>query len=139
MRASTVLPILVFPLLLAPALADFAMLPPEDAAVSSGPPSSPPTLPAARHTESKPPEKARKTDSARKLPLALGFGQKIPLSFAVRQIVPSRFKVTFSEVAVRDALVDWRGGREWPSVLRDAVRPLGLRVIVRENEVSISR
>lgn len=137
---SMILPILIFPFLLAPALADFAMLPPEDAAaVSSGPASSPPTLPAAKHTESKPPEKARNTNSARKLPLALGFGNKIPLSFAVRQIVPSRIKVTFAKATDGDALVDWRGEREWPAVLREAVRPLGLHVTVHEHTVSIAR
>lgn len=131
---SLILAITVFPFLIAPAMADFAMLPPEDAAVSSGPPISPPTRPAAKHTEN-----ARQTDSARNLPLALGFGNKIPLAFAVRQIVPSRIKVTFAKANDRDALVDWRGGREWPAVLREAVRPLGLHVTVHEHTVSISR
>lgn len=131
---SIILAITVFPFLLAPAMADFAMLPPEDPVVSSGPPISLPTRPAAKHTE-----KARQTDSARKLPLALGFGNKIPLAFAVRQIVPSRIKVTFAKATDRDALVDWRGGREWPAVLREAVRPLGLHVTVHEHTVSIAR
>ena len=42
--------------------------------------------------------------------MAYGFGYQIPLSFAVRQIVPSTVKVTYGPGADPNALVDWKGG-----------------------------
>ncbi|ATQ70904.1 hypothetical protein CQW49_23275 (plasmid) [Methylosinus trichosporium OB3b] len=69
---------------------------------------------------------------------ARGFGNQIPLAFAIRQIVPPPIKVRFARDVDRGALVDWRGGRAWPSVLRDALRPLGLRVVARQGVVSIT-
>ncbi|HUZ64404.1 MAG TPA: hypothetical protein VMU82_11935 [Acetobacteraceae bacterium] len=68
-----------------------------------------------------------------------GFGHQIPLSFAVRQIVPPKVKVTFGTGADPAALIDWNGGRPWNAVLRDTVRPLGLHLIVHRKEVTISR
>jgi hypothetical protein len=63
-------------------------------------------------------------------PVVAGFGDQIPLSFAVRQIVPARFQVAFGETVNSDAPVDWRGGKPWRPTLSDAVRPLGLTVSV---------
>lgn len=129
MRATTILPILLFLCMPVPVNADFAMLqsekgdtPPATAA------SAPPKLVA----------KGQKTRRELKPPRARGFGNRIPLSFAIRQIVPSPVKVRFAREDDRGALVDWRGGRPWPSVLREAVRPLGLRAVVRQNIVSVT-
>jgi hypothetical protein len=143
MRASAVL--LLFPtlFLICPhrsAKADFALLPSEQAAVSASPTSSDraPHAGTPKHAASLSSKKSEKSHSTSKLPVARGFGRSIPLSFAVRQIVPSPLKVTFAREADRSALVDWRGGRPWPSVLREAVRPLGLRVVVRAKVVSVA-
>ena len=71
--------------------------------------------------------------------LAFGFGKRIPLSFAVRQIVPAAVKVTYGPGADPDALVDWRGGQGWNRVLFDAVKPLGLRLVMTHMAVEIRK
>jgi hypothetical protein len=63
-------------------------------------------------------------------PALAGFGDQVPLHFAVRQIVPARFQVAFGETVNSDAPVDWKGGKPWRPTLSDAVRPLGLTVSV---------
>ena len=63
-------------------------------------------------------------------PVVAGFGDQVPLSFAVRQIVPARFQVAFGEAVNSNAPVDWKGGKPWRPTLSDAVRPLGLTVSV---------
>ncbi len=73
------------------------------------------------------------------VPAALGFGRRVPLAFATRQIVPAGIKVTFGPEVEQDAPVDWSGGRPWVDALRVAVRPLGLRVSVGWRVVSITR
>ena len=70
-------------------------------------------------------------------PLA-GFGAHIPLSFAIRQIVPPRFQVSFADTVDKDAPVDWNGGKPWLATLSDAVRPLGLMVSVAGATVTIA-
>lgn len=143
MRASAIQPLFAVSFLICPhpaAKADFALLPSDQVAVS--PPATStdasPSMGTPTHPASLSSKKAEKSHSPPKLPLARGFGRNIPLSFAVRQIVPSPIKVTFARESDRDARVDWRGGRAWPSVLRDSVRPLGLRVVVRERRVSVA-
>ena len=72
--------------------------------------------------------------------LAQGFGHQVPLAFAVRQIVPASVKVSFSDgIDAEDLLVDWKGGRPWPDVLRSALRPPGLLVTFRPSAVLIAR
>jgi hypothetical protein len=71
--------------------------------------------------------------------LAYGFGKRIPLSFAVRQIVPAAVKVTYGPGADSDALVDWKGGQAWSRVLLDAVKPLGLRLVMTHMAVEIRK
>ncbi|WP_161915299.1 hypothetical protein [Methylosinus sp. C49] len=143
MRASTILricPTLVLICLHDPAKADFSLLPTEQGPVSSAttPTEAPQRPPTPTRPATSPSKKTKIDHSTPKRPLARGFGTAIPLSFAVRQIVPAPIKVSFTHEADRNAIVDWRGGRAWPSVLRDAIRPLGLRAIVRERVVSIT-
>ena len=131
-------------LILSPARADFALMSPDapPAVASAAAVAAPGTTPEAQSPKSAPvhrPVKNQKSSRAHKLIYANGFGSKIPLDFAVKQIVPSRIKVAFGAGADKTALVDWRGGRRWRAVLRDAVRPLGLRVSVHKNSVSIER
>ena len=70
-------------------------------------------------------------------PVVAGFGDQVPLSFAVRQIVPARFQVAFGETVDSDTPVDWKGGKPWRPTLSDAVRPLGLTVSVVGATVTI--
>ena len=70
-------------------------------------------------------------------PVVAGFGDQVPLSFAVRQIVPARFQVAFGETVDSDTPVDWKGGKPWRPTLSDAVRPLGLTVSVDGATVKI--
>ena len=64
-------------------------------------------------------------------PLARGFGDKVPLAFAVRQIVPPSVKIHFGTGVDPTTPVDWRGGRPWNVVLWSAVHPLGLHLYLR--------
>ena len=70
-------------------------------------------------------------------PALVGFGDRVPLRFAVRQIVPDRFQVAFGKTVDRDARVDWKGGKPWRPTLSDALRPLGLAVSVVGAAVTI--
>jgi hypothetical protein len=60
--------------------------------------------------------------------MAYGFGNNIPLTFACRQIVPPAVKVTYGPGVNPAIPVSWRGGDTWNHVLRDTVKPLGLRL-----------
>lgn len=63
------------------------------------------------------------------IPLARGFGEDVPLSFAIRQIVPPGTRVTLAEGVDAEATLDWRGGRRWHQTLAQAIAPLGLRLV----------
>jgi hypothetical protein len=60
--------------------------------------------------------------------MAYGFGNNIPLAFACRQIVPPAVKVTYGPGVNPAIPVTWKGGDTWNHVLRDTVKPLGLRL-----------
>ena len=61
----------------------------------------------------------------------------MPLSFAVRQIVPAPYQVVFAESVDKAIPVDWKGGKPWRAALSDAIRPLGLTVSVAGAAVTI--
>ena len=71
--------------------------------------------------------------------VAEGFGDQVPLRFAVRQIVPPAVNVTYGPGAMPDALVDWKGGQGWSRVLFRAVHPLGLRLVMSYMAVQIRK
>jgi hypothetical protein len=71
--------------------------------------------------------------------MAYGFGDQIPLSFAVRQIVPPTVKVTYGPGTDPNAFVDWKGGQTWNRVLLTAVKPLGLRLLFTHAAVEIRK
>ena len=77
--------------------------------------------------------------AATRFKMAYGFGDQIPLSFAVRQIVPPAVRVTYGPGADPDALVDWKGGQAWNRVLGEAVKPLGLRLVMTHMAVEIRK
>ena len=70
--------------------------------------------------------------------LATGFGRDVPLSFAIRQVVPAHVKVVFDDGIDRSALVSWQGGRPWNDVIRTAVKTIGLHVTLSPGIVRIS-
>jgi hypothetical protein len=71
--------------------------------------------------------------------LAIGFGNRVPLAFACRQIVPPAVKVTYGPGVNPTVLVNWRGGGTWNHVLRDTVKPLGLRLRMTYMAVAIEK
>ncbi len=112
-----------------PSSAEFVMVSPPapDADAKPARPSSAPMRPRP-HPKLRPPAPD---------PALAGFGDQVPLRFAVRQIVPARFQVAFGETVDRDARVDWKGGKPWRPTLSDALRPLGLTASVAGAAVTI--
>lgn len=68
---------------------------------------------------------------------ARGFGKKVPLSFAVQQIVPARVRVEYGPAVDQDVLVDWKGGRPWDDALRDALKGTGLHMTLHRGSITI--
>jgi hypothetical protein len=104
----------------AAAQADFVIISPRPAAPPSTRTTAPAHHPALPHFK-----------------IAAGFGDRIPLSFAVRQIVPSDVRVTYGSGADPNAHVNWKGGEGWNRVLLAAVKPLGLRLVMTSLAVEI--
>ena len=71
--------------------------------------------------------------------IARGFGRAIPLSFAVRQIVPAAVAIRYGPGVDQSRLVNWSGDAPWNRVLEAAMHPLGLRVVTGELSVLIAR
>ncbi len=69
--------------------------------------------------------------------MTAGYGHQVPLSFAIRQIVPSGVRVTYGAGVDPGEAVDWQGGREWNKVLATTVSPLGERIEVGRAHVTI--
>ncbi|WP_249200532.1 hypothetical protein [Gluconobacter sp. Dm-44] len=103
--------------------------PPLSSPAPSGPVSLPPlAMPSA---QSEPPKVLHH------FRMISGYGHQVPLSFAVRQIVPLRVRVTYGAGVDPGEVVDWRGGREWNKVLATTVSPLGERIEVGRVHVTI--
>ena len=127
MRAPLPLVALVLLIACAPAQAEFLLLPSPD------PVSTDAAVPAIRTHK----PRTHVLRGPQDLPLR-GFGHQIPLTFAVRQIVPPYFQVAFADAVQKDAAVDWKGGHSWRGTLAEAVRPLGLAITVRGPKVTIA-
>jgi hypothetical protein len=72
------------------------------------------------------------------LPIARGFGHGIPLSFAIRQVIPAKFHVALANKIDGNRKVSWSGGKPWPEVLHDLLHPLGLHFVTHGATVEIS-
>lgn len=94
------------------------------------PPSTPANVPAEvpRIPKLRPP-----------LPRALGFGEDVPLRFAVAQIVPKDVRIEWSPDVNQDAEVSWRGGRPWDVALSEALRPHDYKLRVAGWRAQITR
>jgi hypothetical protein len=71
--------------------------------------------------------------------VAKGFGNNVPLGFACRQIVPAAVRVTYGPGVSPSTTVSWQGGRSWNEVLREAVKPLGLHLVMTHMAVEIRK
>ena len=130
MRAPLPLLVLAPLIVCAPAQAEFLMLSAPD--TSATPESETP----APHPKLK--RRPPKTHVSASEPALSGFGDQVPLTFAVRQIVPANFQVAYANTVKKDATVNWKGGEPWRATLADAVRPLGLVVTVNGPKVTIA-
>jgi hypothetical protein len=98
-----------------------------------------PTPIARSETDTGNQAEAKPTPDKPRFKMAYGFGKSVPLAFACRQIVPSAVRITYGPGADQAVLVDWKGGDTWNHVLRDAVQPLGLHLVMTTMAVEIRR
>jgi hypothetical protein len=117
------------------ARADFVL---RSAPVAAAPIDSPPPV-APGAAERDPAKPIPLTPPQRYPDVVRGFGQQVPLSFAVRQIVPSSIHVIYANDIDGTAVVNWTGGQAWNVVLARAVAPLGLHIQVAPKMVTIYR
>ena len=68
-----------------------------------------------------------------------GYGTDIPLPFAVRQIVPRGIRVVYGPGVTPETTVSWTGGKVWYEVLRDALKPQRLRLLLSGQTATIAR
>jgi hypothetical protein len=71
--------------------------------------------------------------------IARGFGDDVPLDFAVRQVVPHYMHVEYAEAVDRQLRVRWKGGKPWREVLNALVAPAGLHVAYSWHTLRISQ
>ena len=114
-----------------PARADFVLGGAKPAGAAPVPMQAAP--PAAEVPAEKPEQAAPRFKVAR------GFGEAVPMSFAVRQIVPAAVRVHYGPGIDPDTLVSWKGNRPWNQALAAAVRPLHLRIVTGTDTVLITR
>lgn len=72
-------------------------------------------------------------------PVATGEGNSAPLRSALMDILPGEVHPTYTEAVDPDAIINWHGGKPWDVVLREAVKPLGIVVAVKGDDVILSR
>lgn len=99
-----------------------------------------PSPPAVMQAPTPAEGEAAQERSGPKLPhfrIAAGFGHRVPLGFAVRQIVPRGVAVTYGPGTDQGQPVDWQGGRTWNRVLATTVAQCGYRIDVGRNHVTI--
>jgi len=110
-----------------PALADFRIVT-QPQPGDTPTPAPPGQKPAGIISEKLPPPEPEPPRFAK----AVGFGNSVPLSFALRQIVPHGIKIIYGKGVDSEALISWQGGAPWDNVLRNAVAPLGLHVRLQD-------
>jgi len=71
--------------------------------------------------------------------IARGFGNQVPIAFAVKQIVPPSFRIEFGNDIDPAITVTWVGDRPWNEVLWLALHSRKLRMIVQKRLVLIRK
>jgi len=69
----------------------------------------------------------------------LGFADNIPLSVALRQVLPQEIGFSMAKEVSLGTLVSWKGGQPWNKVLTDMLTPVGLSYEERGQLVHIVR
>ena len=70
--------------------------------------------------------------------IAQGFGNNIPLTYAVEQIVPDAYIVSYGKGVDVTIPVNWRGGEDWRVVLEKVASETGLDVQISHDTVLIT-
>lgn len=73
------------------------------------------------------------------LPRTQGFGEDVPLGFAVGMIVPGNVRIEWWPETNPRVPVSWTGGRPWNVVLAEAIRPHGYKAVATAARVEIKR
>ena len=68
-----------------------------------------------------------------------GFGKRVPLVLALREIVPATYQFAYAPGLNLGALVDWQGGRPWHDVLNTVLSSQGLYANESGEVISIDR
>lgn len=71
-------------------------------------------------------------------PVVEGFGDKVPLTVAIQQILPQGYGYTLGDGVDAGQLVSWRGGRPWTTVLQDMLGQAGLSSSINGRSVAIN-
>lgn len=66
-----------------------------------------------------------------------GFGENMPLLFALRQIAPETYTMSFSPAVTQDTTLSWEGGAPWPDVLQAALAEQNLEASIGDNVIRI--
>lgn len=72
-------------------------------------------------------------------PVVQGFGTRVPLVIALRQILPSGYSFAHGDGVDLGASVDWKGGKPWNDVLNDTLSAAGLKASVTGETVFIQK
>jgi len=70
--------------------------------------------------------------------LAIGFGKDLPISTAMKQVIPEGYTYLIDDGITGGKNVSWNGGKPWPQVLNDMVHPLGLKASIDGQIVRIT-
>ena len=117
-------------MLAVPAHADFVL---GGARQTSGPAAPTSATPASPGVTAEAPEQ-----TVPRFKTARGFGNAVPMAFAVRQMVPAGVRVRYGAGIDPEALVSWKGDRPWNQALSAAVHPLRLRIVTGTDTVLIT-
>ena len=66
-----------------------------------------------------------------------GFGSRIDLATAARQIVPKDYQIAFADQTDLKTTITWEGGKDWLSVLSEALAPKDLRADIKDDEMMV--
>lgn len=72
-------------------------------------------------------------------PVVQGFGTKVPLVIALRQVLPTGYTFAHGDGVDLSKSVNWQGGKPWRAVLTDMLASVGLSASVTGETVFIQK
>lgn len=72
-------------------------------------------------------------------PIVHGFASNVPLTLALRQVLPTGYTFSLSKGVDKNVLVSYKGGKPWDETLAVMLAPVGLDVSVQRTVVVLSR